>query len=231
MAIDDLPAHFKNIRCWSKSVDLEKEHIKQRANDLKDLLHNNFHAAESHSFGPMTFSAAVPHGEVNSRQGTVMMTRVDLGHAIFVHGSDIQLLNTAAIDIIVDWQPDIIFAAGPPLYLKSVSNDMRQVAWKNALRLAANSKTLILDHHLMRNTQGIQWLHALSFKANKPVYCAADFMHQKPLLLEAKRTQLYKTLAVPPHWHEQYEKGLIGTNPYLSENICRDGNAPITGGG
>jgi len=229
LAIDDLPPHFNNIRCWSKSVDRESEHIKQRAYDLKNLLQNNFHAAENQSYGSMTFSPAVPHGEINSRQGMVMMTRIDLGNAIFVHGSDIQLLDTAAIDIIISWQPDIIFAAGPPLYLNKLSSKLRLIAWRNALRLAEHSNILILDHHLMRNRQGIKWLNALSCKANKPVYCAADFMHQKPLLLEARRTQLYRTLAVPPHWHEQYEKGLIGTNPYLSENICRDRNTPGTG--
>jgi len=43
-----------------------------------------------------------------------MMTRVDMGTQVFVHASDIQLLDDATIDKILMWQPDIVFTAGPP---------------------------------------------------------------------------------------------------------------------
>jgi 5-methylthioadenosine/S-adenosylhomocysteine deaminase len=46
------------------------------------------------------------------------MTRVELGSAVFVHASDIQLLEMAAIDQILAWQPQIVLVADPPLYLR-----------------------------------------------------------------------------------------------------------------
>lgn len=57
-----------------------------------------------------------------------MMTRIETGREIFVHASDIQLLDDATVDQVFDWQPDIILAAGPPLYLHRLSNTARKKA-------------------------------------------------------------------------------------------------------
>lgn len=219
LAIRDLPVNFPNLCCWSKSIDSHQGKIEQRGQNLRDILGKNFHVAESLSDGPLTFSQAVPHGAKNSKLGTVMMTRIDLGDNVFLHGSDIQLLDSDTIDFIIGWQADIILAAGPPLYLETLSSDLRQIAWNNAVRLAENSRLLILDHHLMRDQQGPQWLEALSAKTRKHIYCAADFMDKRPQLLEANRTKLYETFPVPPHWHEEYEKERASTDSYVSENF------------
>ena len=208
LAIRQLPKNFKNLCCWSKSFDSLDEKMKQRAQDLRALLGPNFHLAEGLSDGPMTFSKAMPHGAQGSKLGTVMMTRINLGDKVFVHTSDIQLLDSATIDFIIAWQADIVLAGGPPLYIESLSEKLRTAAWENGLRLAHNVETLILDHHLMRNQQGPVWLENLSAKAGKQIYCAADFMGKKRLLLEAGRTKLYETIPVPTNWHELYAKGL-----------------------
>ncbi len=219
LALQDLPENVQKLRCWSKSIDSPPGKIERRGQDLQFFFGKNFHVAESLTDGPLTFSQAVPHGVEKSKQGRVMMTRIDLGHSVFVHGSDIQLLDPDTIDCIIGWQADVILAAGPPLYLEKLSAELRQVAWRNALHLAKNSKMLILDHHLMRDQQGPQWLEALSAKTGKHIYCAADFMGKKPQLLEADRTQLYETFPVRPHWHEEYERGRAYTNSYLAENV------------
>jgi len=208
LAIRQLPKNFKNLCCWSKSFDSLDEKMKQRAQDLRALLGPNFHLAEGLSDDPMTFSKAMPHGAQGSKLGTVMMTRINLGDKVFVHTSDIQLLDSATIDFIIAWQADIVLAGGPPLYIESLSKKLRTAAWENGLRLAYNVETLILDHHLMRNQQGPVWLENLSAKAGKQIYCAADFMGKKRLLLEAGRTKLYETIPVPTNWHELYAKGL-----------------------
>jgi len=216
LAIRHLPPRFRNICCWSKSLDSLGEKMKQRALDLKELLGANFHDAEGLSDGPMAFSKVMPHGTKGSKQGTVMMTRINLGDKVFLHTSDIQLLDSEAIDFVTAWQPDILLAAGPPLYLESLTETLRTVAWENSLRLARNVDILILDHHLMRDQQGPVWLEALSAKVGKKVYCAADFMGKKRLLLEAERAELYEEMLVPPHWHEEYAKGLIRAEDYIS---------------
>ena len=215
LAIRHLPENFQNICCWSKSWDSLGERMKQRAQDLKALLGPNLHIAEGLTDGPMTFSKAMPHGVKGSKLGTVMMTRIDLGDKVFLHASDIQLLDSATIDFIIAWQADIVLASGPPLYIETLPDELRTAAWENGLRLARNVDILILDHHLMRDQQGPAWLEALSVKAGKQVYCAADFMGKKRLLLEAERTKLYETMPVPTNWHELYTKGLISADAYL----------------
>ncbi|HIE07167.1 MAG TPA: hypothetical protein EYP64_03900 [Desulfarculaceae bacterium] len=197
LAIRQLPENFQNLCCWSKSLDSLGEKMKQRAQDLRALLGSNFHVAEGLSEGPMTFSKAMPHGAQGSKLGTVMMTRINLGDKVFLHTSDIQLLDSATIDFIIAWQADIVLAGGPPLFIETLSEDLRTAAWENGLRLARNVETLILDHHLMRDQQGPAWLEDLSAKAGKQIYCAADFMGKKRLFLEAGRTKLYETMPVP----------------------------------
>ena len=215
LAIRHLPVSFKNICCWSKSMDSLGETMRQRAQDLRELLGPNFHVAEGISDGPMTFSKAMPHGVKGSKRGTVMMTRINVGDTVFLHTSDIQLLDIATVDFIIAWQADIVLAAGPPLYLERLTEELRTVAWENGLRLAQNVNILILDHHLMRDQQGPTWLEALSIKAGKQVYCAADFMGKRRLFLEAERTKLYETMPVPIHWHEEYAKGSISAENYV----------------
>ncbi len=216
LAIRHLQGNFQDLCGWSKSIDDLGEKMKQRAQDLKELLGSNFHVAEGISDGPMSFSEAMPHGTKGSKLGSVMMTRIDLGDTVFLHTSDIQLLDPATVDFVIAWQPDIVLAAGPPLYLEKLTEELRTVAWENSLRLAQNVDTLILDHHLMRNRQGLKWLEALSAEAGKQVYCAADFMGRKRLLFEAGRTKLYETMPVPTSWHEKYANGLICAEEYIS---------------
>ena len=64
-----------------------------------------------------------------------MMTRIELGNTAFLHASDIQLLDETTIDFIIAWQADIVLAAGPPLYIESLPDELRTAAWENALRL------------------------------------------------------------------------------------------------
>jgi predicted metallo-beta-lactamase superfamily hydrolase len=213
LAIGQLPANFHKISCWSKSQGTHNGKMKQRTQDLKELLGVNFHDAENHTDGCICFSKAVLHGGGRDpgRDG-VMMTRIDLGDAVFVHASDIQLLDAATIHYIIAWQPDIVLAAGPPLYLQTLSPGMRKLAWANGLRLAQNIKTLILDHHLMRGQQGPLWLADLSAAAGRKVYCAADFMGCERLLLEAERVKLYGAMPVSSTWHDEYAKGVINAD-------------------
>ena len=215
LAISLLPTNFPNISCWTKSLDDLGETMKQRALDLKELLGPDFHVAEGRSEGPMTFSKAMPHGAQNSKQGSVMMTRIHMGDRIFLHTSDIQLLDPATVDFIIAWKADIVLAGGPPLYLGRLNQELRKVAWENSIRLAGNVETLILDHHLMRDEQGPAWLEGLSKEVGKQVYCSADFMGKQRLLLEAKRTKLYETMPVSTNWHEQYAQGLFSAEEYL----------------
>jgi hypothetical protein len=144
-----------------------------------------------------------------------MMTRIEDQDLVFVHASDIQLLNRRAVSLILDWQPDVVLVGGPPLYLsRFMGRQRRRVAWNNALLLARHVETLILDHHLLRCREGLSWLDRLSSETGHRVICAADFMERDRCLLEARREQLYEEMPVPEGWHEAYARGEADTRRY-----------------
>ncbi len=188
--------------------------MKDRAQSLSITLNKDLVKAEGRCDGPMTFSGAVPHGQANNRFGQVMMTKIKDKGQVFVHASDIQLLDRKAILQILQWHPDIVLASGPPLYLPRLSNKRREIAWQNAVSLSRGVDTLILDHHIMRCEEGVVWLKRLSCETGKEVVCAADFMKRPRLLLEARRRQLYKDMPVPENWHRDYARGKVDVDSY-----------------
>jgi len=203
-----------NVRVWSKDTSNLSSTQKRRAHSLFFILKNNRVISDKEKYGAMTFSAPVFHGEKNSYLGTVMMTRIE-DDCVFVHGSDIQLLNDEAISQILDWEPDILFVDGPPLYLSNrISRYQINRAWHNAKLLSQQIDTLILDHHLMRSYEGLNWLKRLSIETGKKVLCGADFMDKPRMLLEAKRKHLYRDMPVPADWHKVYANGKVTTADY-----------------
>jgi len=204
LAVRDLPENFRQLRCWSKSDDGLSANMKKRFDDLADLLGDRMQVAEGRSQGALAFSRSVPHGAAGGNMGTVMMTRIVLDRYVFVHASDIQLLDGPTVDRVIEWRPDILLAAGPPLYLDRLSEAERETARENALRLATSIDVVILDHHLMRSEEGAHWLDALSSTVGRQVYCAADFMGRPRQLLEAQRADLYDRMPISAEWHDAY---------------------------
>lgn len=223
LSIQDLTSGFQRLRGWSLSPQGSSPKIVKRFQELKKLLGGNMQIANGRCDGPLSFSQAVPHGKSDSRFGTVMMTRIDTGRTVFVHASDIQLLDEQTVDRIIRWRPDIVLAAGPPLYLEQLSGEQRRQAWNNASRLAHSVDTLILDHHLLRSVSGLSWLDDLSSLVGKRVYCAADFESVNRKLFEARRQELYQAMPVPNGWHEAYAKGEVSTGAFLKAA----GHSPI----
>lgn len=201
------------VRIWTKDPHHLSPVEKKRAESLSFILNQKLISSEGKSQGVLTFSKPVPHGEAYGNLVTVMMTKIE-EDCIFIHASDIQLLNGEAISQILSWEPDIVLAGGPPLYLYRLSENQIRRAWNNAKRLSEKVDTLILDHHLIRSHKGLKWLKHLSSETGKRVMCGADFMKKPRMLLEAKRQHLYKDMPVPKGWHELYAKGQVRTDDY-----------------
>ncbi|NLB34888.1 MAG: MBL fold metallo-hydrolase [Elusimicrobia bacterium] len=203
----------KDVVFRSKSREFLTPDKARRYDDLAAVF-NLIDSPGSH-YGPMTFSDPLPHGKPGSIEKTVMMTRVEENGFVFVHASDIQLLNREAIEVILDWAPDILLADGPPLYLSEVTKENIEEAWENALLLSENIGTVILDHHLLRDCRGLKWLEDLSAESKNKVVCAADFMKQDKMLLEAGRKKLYRDMPVSEDWHRKYVLGKTNTEKYI----------------
>jgi predicted metallo-beta-lactamase superfamily hydrolase len=206
---------------WAKGTKDISYNQAHRAKALAESLGRILPVAEGTSEGLLTFSPPVPHGERGGRSGSVMMTRLEEDGKVFVHASDIQMLNDEAIKQIISWQPNIVLASGPPIYLPSLTLEEQENALRRTLRLAKRVDTLILDHHLMRSKKGERWLNHVSSLTGRKVICAADFMGLRRNLLEAERVHWYKRLPVPEGWHQAYARGEIDVVSDWSDKVTR----------
>jgi predicted metallo-beta-lactamase superfamily hydrolase len=201
-------------RLWCKGP----EHISALSTRRRDelLAHLGVSPVDSEGSGDDTIrcSHGALHGSVRSRRGTVMMTRIQEGNDVFVHASDIQLLDADAIAVIYGWQPKTVLVSGPPIYLPGLPHEERVIAAANARFLAESVDTLILDHHLLRSLEGLEWIERLQDRCGAHVCCAATYMGAEPLLLEARRKELYREMPVPEGWHDAYAKGETDTTGY-----------------
>ncbi|AKB51216.1 hypothetical protein MSBRW_1963 [Methanosarcina barkeri str. Wiesmoor] len=203
------------INFWCKGPEKISGLSSKRRRELSDFLGFSLPASEGVKSVNMEFSSPVPHGAREKGFGTVMMTRICEGDEVFVYGSDIQLLDRETVLKVLAWEPTIVFASGPPLYLSHRVPEAGKEASENALLLARHVDTLILDHHLLRSFEGYSWLKELAGKVESRVLCAAEFMGKAPDLLEAQRKKLYEKMPVPSGWHEAYSKGKVGFEEYL----------------
>jgi hypothetical protein len=209
---------LKHPRLWLKGIaDLSPSQV-HRARALVKRLDCSFTIAEDRVDGCLSFSLPVPHGKAGSHGGNVMMTRIEDASSVFVHASDIQMLNDEAIERILIWQPSVVLASGPPIYLPSFTSEEQGNALHRTLRLAREVNTLILDHHLMRSKKGEQWLDHVSSLSGHKVICAADFMGLHRNLLEAERVLWYRKAPVPEGWHEAYARGEVDAHTYLTRS-------------
>jgi predicted metallo-beta-lactamase superfamily hydrolase len=200
-----------DVMVWANTSVLSQTE-ERRAHAFSSVLNKKLNPAEGRE-GPFTFSDPVPHGRATDNCEKVVMTKVEEDF-VFVHASDIQLLNNEAIAVILSWRPDVVFLSGPPIYLSRVSNEQLEMARRNALLLSRKIDTLIIDHHLLRDRKGALWLEELSSESMNPIVCGADFMKRPRLLLEADRQILYQKMPVREGWHEAYAEGRVETVPY-----------------
>jgi predicted metallo-beta-lactamase superfamily hydrolase len=214
LPMEALPS-LDGMNFWCKGPEKISSLSLKRRHELSDFLGFPLPASEGRKSESMDFSSPVPHGAREKGFGTVLMTRICEEDEVFVHSSDIQLLDREAVLKILAWGPTIVFASGPPLYLSHRVPEVRKEASENALLLARNVDTLILDHHLLRSFEGYSWLKELAGKVENRVLCAAEFMGKEPELLEAQRKNLYEKMPVPSGWHEAYAKGKAGFGEYL----------------
>lgn len=214
LPMEILPS-LEGVNFWCKGQEKISGLSARRRNELSNFLGLSLPSSEGRGSDNMNFSSPVPHGVRGKGFGTVMMTRICEGDEVFVHGSDIQLLDKEAVLEILAWSPTVVFVSGPPLYLSHHIPEIKKEAFGNALLLARNVDTLILDHHLLRSFEGYRWLKELAETVDNRVLCAAEFMGKKPKLLEAQRKTLYERMPVSPGWHEAYLKGKAGFEEYL----------------
>lgn len=154
------------------------------------------------SFGStkIKFSPPCWHGPEKSKLGYVLMVSVDDGKTKVMHCSDVQgpVVNKTA-EMIIEENPDVIIIGGPLSYMVGF-----RLSWKN-LRKAennfikimrkTNAKTIILDHHLLRDIRyksKFRNAYTEAEKLGKKLVTAAEFLGKPIEMLEARRKKLWE---------------------------------------
>ncbi|MBN2301754.1 MAG: MBL fold metallo-hydrolase, partial [Lentisphaerae bacterium] len=217
LAMDSVKDLLRKPQLWMKQKDGDASLISNRRDLFLAALERSASPCNGQTHGLLSFSELMPHGLEHNPMGTVIMTRIQEGNEVFVHASDIQLLSEAPIAQIIKWSPTILFASGPAVY-RGLPRDELQKAHDRAMELARNINVCILDHHLLRCSEGVQWLNDLQAETDGRIMCAADFMKKRRRFLESERAELYKQFPVPDEWHKQYASGKVTTIEFRNLN-------------
>ncbi|HII61939.1 MBL fold metallo-hydrolase [Pyrococcus horikoshii] len=161
------------------------KNAKEIAKDIK------FADSQSFDFGSFTieFSPPVPHGREGSKLGYVLMVLVDDGKKSVLHASDTQLINDKAVEWIIEKNPDILIAGGPPTYLAHRVGNVKEIGMKNINRIISETNAkIVLDHHIIRDKGYERFFSELD---ERPL-TFAEFLGKESAPLEAYRRELHK---------------------------------------
>jgi predicted metallo-beta-lactamase superfamily hydrolase len=157
-------------------------------------------------FGSTTlrFSPAVPHGP-DTTVGWVVEASVREGASCFLYSSDIVgACRDEQMQFILSEEPDTLYLDGPLTYMlgQGFSHEDLRRSIGNISRLLEMPKlrTLIIDHHLLRDRNWKNEVREIFVRAEasgKKVVTMAGFLGREDVLLEAQRAQLYEGHADP----------------------------------
>ncbi len=153
----------------------------------------------------LTFSAAVPHG-YNDELGYVVMARIAQGEEVFVHTGDVEGPPLKEhLGFLLDAAPTVLYVDGPMTHMpENYPESMTARSLENLARVVRSTglRTLILDHHLLRDRAWRSRLGPLLSVAEEhdvTVQTAAEFAGKAVDQLEANRDRLYGREPWEPH--------------------------------
>jgi predicted metallo-beta-lactamase superfamily hydrolase len=117
----------------------------------------------------------------------------------FLYTSDVLgPLHDEAVQFMVDKKPDKIIIDGPATYLlgSHYKKCDIELAIENIKRVITETpvKTLIIDHHLLRDLKWAEYIDELhTTKSDLTVCSAAGYLGKKEDILEARRRELYQS--------------------------------------
>lgn len=144
----------------------------------------------------LRFSPPFPHGPPGTRLGYALAVTVE-GDQRVVYTSDLQgPVDAAAAHYLIEQQPDLLIADGPPTYLLGYrfSRQALEQAERHLLDIMTGTKChLILDHHLLRDLAYEERLPTLYGTYGHRIQTYAQYNGQNNNLLEARRQHLWSS--------------------------------------
>ncbi len=151
----------------------------------------------------LVFSQPVFHG-TNPRLGYVTELAVRRGEECFVFSSDVEGPSVKEqAGFILQHNPEVVYIDGPMSYMLGYRYSQRsfEATVENLVKILEQTRvrTMVLDHHLLRDLEWRQKLGAVfeaAGRLGKRVLSAAQFAGREELMLEARRRQLYEKFPV-----------------------------------
>ncbi|MCI4371654.1 MAG: hypothetical protein L3J78_03295, partial [Thermoplasmata archaeon] len=160
----------------------------------------------------IVFSPAVPHG-YNDELGYVVMTRIAHGAEVFVHTADvIGPPLKEHLSFLIDAQPTVLYVDGPMTHMPDhypAEHTKRSLSHLNRILRTTNVRTLIVDHHLLRDRAWrarVAPVFKVAEENDVAMMTAAEFVGKPVEQLEANRDVLYG-------FGETVPKGISGPGP------------------
>lgn len=143
-------------------------------------------------------SEPTPHG-TNTKLGYVIMVSVCDGEEKVLYTSDVEGPSLdAQLDIILRERSDVLIVDGPMTYMLGYrySYESLEASIKNLVKIIRETpvKTIVLDHHLMRDLGYKQKIEPVIREAELKgvrLLSAAEFEGKPIEMLEARRKELY----------------------------------------
>jgi len=150
------------------------------------------------------FSKPVPHG-VNDRLGYVIEVLIDDGEEKFLYTSDVEgPVLKEQVEFILIHKPDILIVDGPLTYMLgykfSMSDLQRSIRNLKEIIEALKSSVIILDHHLLRDSEykdRLQEIYGYAKALRVRVISAAEYLGKPIDVLEVRRKELYEREYAP----------------------------------
>ncbi|MCY0882641.1 MBL fold metallo-hydrolase [Acidianus infernus] len=144
------------------------------------------------------FSQAVPHG-ADERLGYVVQVAIKDGDQTVLITSDIEgAPKDQHLEFTLKVKPNVIIIDGPLSYLLGYA--LKQEDLDNSIKnlervVKEGAETMIVDHHVLRDLNYkavLSNVYEVARSVNAKVITAAEFLNTEPLILEARRRELFK---------------------------------------
>ena len=160
----------------------------------------------------LEFSKPIYHGPAGSKLGYLLMLTIRTPGCCLLHAPDVQgPMYDEPLRTIIAQKPDLVMMGGPPIYLAfKLDSDDLVAAQRNLATLARYVPQLVVDHHLLRSLDYLQYLQPVmraAEQAGNRVLTAAELIGREPMLLEARRKELHEQEPIEREWYERLEKG------------------------
>ncbi len=145
----------------------------------------------------LKFSHPVPHGEISTSLGWVIMLTIEHKDVRVIFASDVQgPIFDRTLEMIIVQRPNLVYLGGPPIYLSDfrVPSSILEHGLKNAGKLVGESQSVILDHHLLRSEgwkEASSIIFKVAIKTGHEIMTAASFLGEEDNVLEPRRKILY----------------------------------------